>query len=232
MHDLADLGIQTSKRVRVYSGSLKLGKKINPEIWGSPGSCQLLCLQQFPKILKKFGTPPFFFELVSSLLVFSLLFFGLWILKCLPGILVAINHGFSSFKWSKESHLELLFLALQIPSKFSYIGRFFIWLFRRCGYSSALSFLFRPAVAGDFRNLVVFSAPPLRVFFRSPLSFYADCARIGVFVPPLWVVDFSGMLRVPLNSRLVLSSPPLRELFKSRLVLSLRLFVSRRLLRR
>ena len=61
MHGLADLDIHTSKRVRVYSDSLKLGKKINPEMWGSPGSRQLLRLQQFPKILKNFGTPPFFF---------------------------------------------------------------------------------------------------------------------------------------------------------------------------
>ena len=72
MHDLADLGIHTSKRVRVYSDSLKLGKKINPEIWGSPGSHQLLHLQQSPKILKIFG-PPLYFELISFLLDFSLL---------------------------------------------------------------------------------------------------------------------------------------------------------------
>ena len=57
MHELANLGIQTSKRIRVYSDSFKLGKKLNPEIWGSPGSRQLLRLQQFPKIQKKFGTP-------------------------------------------------------------------------------------------------------------------------------------------------------------------------------
>ena len=58
MHELADLRIQTSKRVRVYSDSLTLGKKINPEIWGSPGSRQLLHLQQFRKNSKKILDPP------------------------------------------------------------------------------------------------------------------------------------------------------------------------------
>ena len=72
MHDLADLGIHTSKRVRFYSDSLKLGKKINPEIWGSPGNRQLLHLQQSPKILKIFGTL-LHFELVSSSLGFIFL---------------------------------------------------------------------------------------------------------------------------------------------------------------
>ena len=57
----------------------------------------LLQLQQFPKILKKFGTL-LYFELVRFPLVFSLFDFGLWILKRLPEVLVAITHGFSSFK--------------------------------------------------------------------------------------------------------------------------------------
>ena len=88
MHELADLGIQTSKRVRFYSDSLKLGKKINPEIWGSPGSRQLLHLQQFPKILKKFGTP-FYFEVVSFLFLISpllILAYGFWSAFWMPSI--------------------------------------------------------------------------------------------------------------------------------------------------
>ena len=97
MHELADLGLQTSKRVRVYSDSLKLGKKVNPKIWGLLGSHQLLHLQRFPKILNNFGTL-LYLELVSFLLVSSLFDFGLWISKRLPEVLVAITHGFSSFK--------------------------------------------------------------------------------------------------------------------------------------
>ena len=80
MHELANLGIQTAKRIRVYSDSLKLGKKINPEIWGSPGSRQLLHLQQSPKILKNFGTL-LYFDLVSSSLGFIFFDFSVWILK-------------------------------------------------------------------------------------------------------------------------------------------------------
>ena len=50
----------------------------------------LLHLQQFPKILKKIWTL-LYFELVSSFLDFSLLIFGLWILKRLSALWVTIN---------------------------------------------------------------------------------------------------------------------------------------------
>ena len=64
MHKLAYLGIQTSRRFRFYSNSLKLGERVDSEIWGSPSSRQLLHLQQFPKILKKFRTL-LYFDLVG-----------------------------------------------------------------------------------------------------------------------------------------------------------------------
>ena len=50
----------------------------------------LLQLQHFPKILKFFWTL-LYFELVGSFLEFSLLMFGLWILKRLPALWVAVN---------------------------------------------------------------------------------------------------------------------------------------------
>ena len=90
MYKLANLGIQKSRRFQFYSDSLKLGERVNAEIWGSPGSRQLLHLQQFPKILKKIWTL-LYFELVSSFLDFSLLIFGLWILKSLPALWVTVN---------------------------------------------------------------------------------------------------------------------------------------------
>ena len=58
MHRLANLGIQTSRRFRFYSNSLKLGERVNSEIWGSPGSRQLLQLQHFSKNSKIFLDPP------------------------------------------------------------------------------------------------------------------------------------------------------------------------------
>ena len=77
MHKLAYLGIQTSRRFQFYSDSLKLGERVNSDIWGSPGSRQLLHLQQSPKILKFFGTL-LYFELVSSSLgfIFFILAYG------------------------------------------------------------------------------------------------------------------------------------------------------------
>ena len=77
MHDLTGLGMQATRRVQSYSYSLRLRKKVNSEIWGSPGSRQLLHLQQFPKILKKFWTL-LCFELVSSSLgfIFLILAYG------------------------------------------------------------------------------------------------------------------------------------------------------------
>ena len=69
MHELTGLGMHTARRVQSYSYSLRLRKKINSEIWGSPGSRQLLHLQQFPKILKNFGAL-LFYKLVSSFLEF------------------------------------------------------------------------------------------------------------------------------------------------------------------
>ena len=58
MHKLPCLGIQTSRRFRFYLDSLKLGERVNSEIWGSPGSRQLLRLQQFSQNSKKFWDPP------------------------------------------------------------------------------------------------------------------------------------------------------------------------------
>ena len=92
MHKLAYLGIQTSRRFQFYSDSLKLGERVNSEIWGSPGSRQLLHLQQFPKILKKNWTL-LYFELVSSFLDFSLLILAFGFLKRLLEI------GLLSIDW-------------------------------------------------------------------------------------------------------------------------------------
>ena len=155
MHDLDDSGIQTSKRVQVYSGSLKLGKKINLEIWGSPGSRQLLRLQQFPKILKNLGPPLFLFELVSSLLVFSLLFFGLWIVKRLSGILVAIDRRvFSHLNDLSDPILSSFFLICKILQSFL--------------VSVGIS-VDCPAVAGVSHILIFFFTPSLWVIFKSLL---------------------------------------------------------------
>ena len=52
MHSPVGLGMQTAKRVQFYSYGFKLRKKVNSEIWNSPGSRQLLQPQPFPKIFK------------------------------------------------------------------------------------------------------------------------------------------------------------------------------------
>ena len=59
MHMFAILGIQASRRIQPMSLMIKQScteRRVYSEIWGSPGSRQLLQLQQFPKILKNFGT--------------------------------------------------------------------------------------------------------------------------------------------------------------------------------
>ena len=70
--------------------------------------------------------------------------------------------------------------------------------------------LFRPAIADVFRNLIVLFHPAVAGLLRiSVVVVRQAVSGVGLFVSPLRVVEFSGMLRVPLNSSLVLSSPPL-----------------------
>ena len=58
MHMFAIIGIQASRRIQAMSLMTKQSiteRRVDSEIWGSPGSRQLLQLQQFPKILKILG---------------------------------------------------------------------------------------------------------------------------------------------------------------------------------
>ena len=67
MHVFAILGIQASRRIQLMGLTIKqsfTGRKVDSKIWGSPGSRQLLQLQQFPKILKISGAS-FYFVLLS-----------------------------------------------------------------------------------------------------------------------------------------------------------------------
>ena len=67
MHVFAILGIQASRRIQLMGLMIKqyfTGRKVDSEIWGSPGSRQLLQLQQFPKILK-ISRPSFYLVLLS-----------------------------------------------------------------------------------------------------------------------------------------------------------------------
>ena len=68
----------------------------------------------------------------------------------------------------KDFHLRLSSLSFcktfkTFVSKFSCIGRYFIWLSRHCGCFPALNFPFRIAVVGDPHILSFFSVLPLRV---------------------------------------------------------------------
>ena len=59
MHVFASFGIQASRRIQPMSLMTKqsiIERRVDSEIWGSPGSRQLLQLQQFPKIIKNFET--------------------------------------------------------------------------------------------------------------------------------------------------------------------------------
>ena len=59
MHMFAIIGIQASRRIQPMILMTKQSiteRRVDSEIWGSLGSHQLLQLQQFPKILKNFGT--------------------------------------------------------------------------------------------------------------------------------------------------------------------------------
>ena len=56
----AIVGVQASRRIQPISLMAKqciTEGRVNSEIWGSPGSHQLLQLQQFPKILKLLRPP-------------------------------------------------------------------------------------------------------------------------------------------------------------------------------
>ena len=55
MHDLASLGIQTSRRFQHFIQTVLHWEEVKSEISGSPGSRQLLQLQHFPKIQKISG---------------------------------------------------------------------------------------------------------------------------------------------------------------------------------
>ena len=59
MHVFVIIGIQASRRIQPMSLMTKQSiteRRVDSEIWGSPGSRQLLQLQRCPKILKKIGT--------------------------------------------------------------------------------------------------------------------------------------------------------------------------------
>ena len=59
MHVVAIIGIQASRRIQLMSLMIKqffTERRVDSEIWGSPGSRQLLQLQFFPKIQKIYGT--------------------------------------------------------------------------------------------------------------------------------------------------------------------------------
>ena len=54
MHVFAILRIQASRRIQLFNKTVFYWEEVKSEIWGSPGSRQLLQLQQFPKIQKNF----------------------------------------------------------------------------------------------------------------------------------------------------------------------------------
>ena len=59
MHVFVILGIQAYRRIQTYELDDQIvfyWEEVDSEIWGSPGSHQLLQLQRFPKIQKKIGT--------------------------------------------------------------------------------------------------------------------------------------------------------------------------------
>ena len=71
MHNLASLGIQTARGFQLFIQTVLHWEEVKLEIWGSPGSRQLLQLQHFPKKFKKIRDPPFayiglifFFDLI------------------------------------------------------------------------------------------------------------------------------------------------------------------------
>ena len=68
MHVVDIIGMQASKRIQTMSLMIKpflfTKRRVDSEIWGSPGSRQLLQLQQFHKILKISG-PPFYLVFLS-----------------------------------------------------------------------------------------------------------------------------------------------------------------------
>ena len=123
MHRLANLGIQTSRRFRFYSNSLKLGERVNSEIWGSPGSRQLLQLQQIPKIPKNCGT----LLLLGLVLFYSLIWsndFFRMIFKCL--VWSTTHFRFSSNAWNNPLFVQIWLLPLDTFS--ACLNRKFIWL--------------------------------------------------------------------------------------------------------
>ena len=127
MHKLACLGIQTSRRFLFYSDSLKMGERVNSEIWGSPGSRQLLQLQHFSKNSKNFLDPPLLW--ISQFFSWFLAY-GFWSVFQYFGLL--------SFDWFflssclNESHLYLSSSSFCISFKAVLNWELSHWTLRRC----------------------------------------------------------------------------------------------------
>ena len=152
MHKLAYLGIQTSRRFQFYSDSLKLGERFISEIWGSPGSRQLLHLQHFPKILKKFRTL-LYFDLVGFFSRFWSMIFQK-VLQHFDLLSIDLFYSFDTFKWS---------LPLSSSSLLLHVFKVI--------FSSGVESFVLPAVAEVacfvFHRYRWFIIPPLRVGFDS-----------------------------------------------------------------